>query len=100
MTMKRFVLLIAIMVACIGLAAAVPTTDAVTGITNRQVTFNQHGGAGTCWFTWGSSATNQIYHTVNSSTCSATYTQFGAPLLTSYTYYVKACDSTGCGAAV
>lgn len=97
--MKRYFLLTLALIALICVCGAVPTTNAVTGVTNRQATFNMAGGAGTCWFTWGNSATNQMYHTVNSTTCNS-FTQFGSPLLTSYTYYVKACDSTGCGNAV
>lgn len=92
-------LVILALIACISVCGALPTTDAVTGLSNREVTFNMHGGATECWFMWGGSTSNMIYHTTNDTSCGA-YVQYGSPLLTSYTYYVKACDVTGCGAAV
>lgn len=98
MTMKRMLaLLVCLCLACIGLVAAVPTTGSVSGIGAGTATFNQAGGASDCWFAWGTSTTNQIYRTWNDTACALTYTVTGAPLLSCTTYYVKACDLTGCG---
>jgi uncharacterized protein YceK len=99
--MKHSVLIIALLLMlAIGVCSAVPTTDAVSGLTNREVTFNAHGGATDCWFEWGGSNTGKmIYATMNDTACGP-YTQFGSPLLTSYTYYVKSCDTSGCGSTV
>ena len=96
--MKK-ILFILMLVLCIGICSAVPTTDAVTGVTTRSATLNAAGGVGTCWYTWGGNSVSQIYKTTN-STCGSSYTINGAPLLTSSTYYVRNCDSTGCGNTV
>jgi len=93
--MKKL-LFILLLVLCIGICSAVPVTNAVTSITTSKATFNAAGGVGTCWYLWGGNAVNQIYKTTN-ATCGSSYTQSGAPLLTSSVYYVTNCDSTGCG---
>lgn len=79
---------------------AVPTTLPVTGLTNQQVTFNANGGSTTGWFMWGY-GTN-FYWTTPNQTVSGSFSdnQFSAPMLTSTSYNVKACDVTGCGNAV
>lgn len=96
-----FALLICLYFALGGLAAAVPVTDAVTGVGPATATFHLHSSPFDCWFQWGTSTGNMIYRTPNESSCaSGAYTQTNAPLLTSTTYYVKGCDYTGCGSAV
>jgi hypothetical protein len=101
MKYNYFVIMAIVLISCVGICGAVPTTDAASGVTTREATFNSHGGATMCWFTWGGSSTgNLIYSTPNDSSCSGTYLQLGSPLLTSFTYYVKACDVTGCGNAI
>lgn len=100
MTMKRILLAALMLIGLISVCGAAPATGSVTGITASQVTFNSAGGASDCWFMWGGGANNLIYATTNDTSCSGTYTQTGSPLLTSYNYYVKACDLTGCGVAV
>lgn len=98
--MKRILLVALILMGLICVCGAAPATGSVTGVTSSQATFNKAGGSSDCWFMWGSSATNLIYATPNDTSCANTYTQTGSPLLTSYNYYVKACDLTGCGVAV
>lgn len=100
--MKRFlVLLVCLCLLAIGPVAAVPTTDAATSVTNNKVTLNMHGTPLDCWFKWGMASDNLIYFTPNETSCiSGTFTVIGSPLLTGTTYYAKACDQTGCGAAV
>lgn len=99
--MKRLLMLIICLCFALGgLAGAIPTTDAVSSVTAGTATLNGHGGASDCWFAFGGSEDNLIYHTFNDTSCSGTYTITGSPLLTSSTYYVEFCDLTGCGAAV
>lgn len=81
---------------------AVPTTGVVTDLTPGQVTFHATGGSGEGWFQWGQqSGGHYIWSTLNQSVSgSFTDTQYGSPMLTGKTYYVIACDSTGCGSEV
>jgi hypothetical protein len=98
--MKTYISLILCLVILVGSAGAVPTTLAVTGITERQVTFNANNGAGTAHFEWGS-ATSMMWSTPN-QTVSGVFSdyQLGPPMLNGRTYYVRACDDTGCGGSV
>jgi len=95
--MKHILYILIVAMLCISVCGAIPTTDAVTGVSQRDATFNMHGGATECWFQWGMSATaTGMYRTENDTSCGSAY-QYGSPLLTGSTYYVQACDSTGCG---
>lgn len=84
-------------------ACSVPTTQPVTDITGSQVTFNGIADpAGTVgWFSWGGINGGPYYWTTpnKSVTGGAAYQdyQYGPPMLTCTTYYVVACDDTGCG---
>lgn len=99
---KSFLIFILILSLLISPVLAAPTTDAVTEITAGQVRFNAHGGSGNGWFEWGGvSGSSYVWTTPNQTVSGAfTDTQFGAPMLSGQTYYVRACDSTGCGGEV
>jgi|WetSurMetagenome_2_1015567.scaffolds.fasta_scaffold10462_3 hypothetical protein len=75
-----------------------PTTQDVSGITVNQVTFHASGTGSDGWFEWGAYSGGYHWTTLN-QTYSGSFeeTQLGVPMLTSSTYYVRACDETGCG---
>jgi hypothetical protein len=81
----------------------VPVTGAVTDITNSQVWFHATaGGAGlNGWFAWGGFSGGPYYWSTPNQTIPGTGIfqdyQYGPPMLTCSTYYVVACDDTGCG---
>ena len=77
--------------------SAVPTTNAATMVGNNNITMNA-GGAITypLWFAWGLSTQHESWLTPN-MTSGANYTQTGSPLYSTTTYYIIACDATGCG---
>jgi hypothetical protein len=100
MTPKYFLIPILLLL-IVGVVSAVPNTLAVSDISNQQVTFNANGGAfpGLAWFEWGSHHDGYYYwSTINQTITAAAFsdTQYGTPLLTGQTYYVRACDETGC----
>lgn len=76
-----------------------PVTEAVTDLTNGQVTLHATGTGSDGWFEWGSYA-GAYYHwfTLNQTYAgSFSETIYGSTMLTGQTYYVRACDETGCG---
>ena len=95
----KFFALILLLCLILPPALALPTTNAVTGITSKEVTFNAAGGAGVGCFRWGQISGGPYYWSTPNQSVSGVYTdyQFGPPMLTGKTYYVVACDSTGCG---
>ncbi len=99
--MKATILVLMLMVAIVGVASALPTTQAVTDNNTRSVTFNAAGGSGSGHFEWGSSETYLAWATPN-KTVSGAWSDYqnGPPMLNGKTYYVRACDSTGCGGTV
>jgi hypothetical protein len=98
MKFNYFLIATLALIACISVCMAAPVTDAATGVSNRAVTMNMHGAVGACWYEWGGTG-NLLYSTGYLSTCGA-YEQWGAPLLSSTVYDVRACDTTGCGNTV
>jgi len=97
----------AVLVVCsfgmVAYAGAVPTTDAVSDISTTQATFNANGGDSDGWFEWGGYSGGYHWTTPNQTipgTGIYYEVQIGAPMLTGETYYVRACDNTGCGAEV
>lgn len=99
--MKRLLAILAILI-LIPAAMAAPVTNAVTDITANTATLNAAGGAGEAWFEWGTQSGGYYYYRTINQTASGAYsdTLFGPPYLTGTTYYVRACDVTGCGAEV
>lgn len=102
MMKNTFIVLLLLMVLAVTTATALPTTAAVTGITNEQVTFNANGGAaGAAWFEWGSrDGGSYPWRTWNETIGGGAYSdnQWGPPMRCGATYYVRACDTTGCDA--
>lgn len=98
--MKRLLPLVLLMLVCC--ASAAPNTLPVTDLTNGQVTFNADTGTfpGLAWFEWGKYSDDYFYWSTLNQTMPATGifydVQYGSPLLTCSTYYVRACDQTGC----
>ena len=100
--MRRLVFALIAFCLIVGFVSAVPTTGAVTGLSNRQATFSATGGSGSGWFEWGIFSGGPYYWSTPNQTVSGAFTdtQYGPPMMTSTTYYVRACDSTGCGGDV
>jgi hypothetical protein len=96
--MKRLILFIMLLL-MVGVATALPTTGAVTGIDANKVTFNAVGGSGEAYFKWGTSSGYNYFWTTPNQSVSGAFTDYqeGMPMLSRETYYVVACDSTGCG---
>jgi hypothetical protein len=96
--MKHATLFIAILL-LIGVVCAVPTTQPVTDIGAGKVTFNANGGSGEGWFKWGSASGYNYFWTTPNQSVSGAFTDYqeGMPMISGKTYYVVACDSTGCG---
>jgi hypothetical protein len=96
--MKRLILFIMLLL-MVGVATALPTTGAVTGIDANKVTFNAAGGSGEAYFKWGISSGYNYFWTTPNQSVSGAFTDYqeGMPMISGKTYYVVACDSTGCG---
>lgn len=99
MMIKKLLALFLLALLIIPASLALPVTNPVTGISNREVTFNAAGGAGQGCFRWGEISGGPYYWATPNQSVAGAYTdyQFGPPMLTGKTYYVVACDSTGCG---
>lgn len=77
------------------------TTGSVTDNTSTQATFHGSGSGSDGWFEWGAYSGGYHWITPNQTYSGTFYeVQIGAPMLTGETYYVRACDETGCGAEV
>jgi len=98
MQYKTIILLLIILTMVIVVQGA-PVTSNVTGITANQVTFSATGTGSDGWFEWGQFSGGYYHWTTLNQTYSGSFsdTQLGIPMLTSQTYYVRACDDTGCG---
>jgi len=100
--MKKTLIITLMLLLLVGSCSAI-VTEACTGVTNRHVDFHASGSlGGTGWFEWGGvSGSSYIWRTPNQST-TGVFTDYwdGLPMLTSKTYYVRACDRTGCGGQV
>lgn len=82
-------------------AYAVPTTVTATGITSQNLTFMVTGATDPVWWEYGVVTGNLAWRTDNQTvadTGTANLTETGTPLMSSTTFYYRACDSTGCGA--
>lgn len=97
--MKQHALIFVALLLIVGIVSAVPTTTAVTGITSGHVDFHATGGSGEAYFKWGSASGYNYFWTTPNQTVSGAFTDYqeGIPMLSGNTYYVVACDSTGCG---
>jgi hypothetical protein len=86
---------------CASVSAA-PAMVSVSPLTCRTATFNANGGAaGAAWFEWGQTTGGPyIWTTPNQTIGAGAFSdyQYGPPMLTGTTYYVRPCDTTGCGA--
>lgn len=80
--------------------AAIPTTGATTEVGNNNATFQATGVTGTVgWFMWGQFSGKLYLRTDNSTPTGGAISRrvWDFPIMGSTTYYVKACDLTGCG---
>ena len=80
--------------------SAVPTTNAAAGVTNNAATFSCAGAVGDTWFQYGTRIDIlNFWSNIETPVAGAvTTTVTGQALYPSTTYYVAACDSTGCDA--
>jgi hypothetical protein len=93
--MKHAILFIILLV-LVPVAIATPSGLSVSGVTNNAANFTA-SNTGDSWFEYGMSATTLNVWTPNQSASgSYTWTEYGSPLTSGRTYYVAACDSTGC----
>jgi hypothetical protein len=82
---------------------ALPTTGAAIAVGNNNATFQATGVTGTvAWFMWGQYPGKLYLKTINASVTggAAQKAVWDFPFMGSTTYYVKACDTTGCGSEV
>lgn len=95
------VILVIVLVALAGVpvVSGAPTTLPVTNITGGQADFHASGNGSDGWFEWGAISGGYYHWVTPNQTYTAEFgdTQLGTPLLTGQTYYVRACDDTGCG---
>ena len=94
----KFLVLTIAMICLVGFASALPTTGPVT-VSANGVVFTANGGSGDGWFKWGAIHGGNYYWSTPNQSVSGAYTDYqdGPPLISGSTYYVVACDSTGCG---
>jgi hypothetical protein len=81
-------------------STALPTTGAAIDISSNNATIPVTGITGTeVWVIWGQNPGGEIWNVPNQTPTagSADIVISGSPLLGFTRYYVKACDSTGCG---
>lgn len=98
---KEVLTLLLSVIILIGAVSAAPAMVSVAPLTCTTATFNANGAAaGEAWFEWGQHSSGPYYWTTPNQTIAiATFSdyQYGPPMLTGTTYYVRACDTTGCG---
>lgn len=87
----------------IGLVSAAPAIVSIH-VSCTTADFIANGAAaGDAWFQWGQFSGGPYYWSTPNQTIGAgAYgdSQYGPPMLTGTTYYVRPCDITGCGAEV
>ena len=95
-------LILIIVMLAISCVSAIPTTDAATLVGNNNVTFKASGASGPTWFLWGFYSGKLYLKTTNVTPAGgvACQTVWDYPIYGSTTYYVKACDVSGCGGEV
>ena len=97
--MKRILSLIVLLFLLAIPAGAVPSGTSVSDVGNNNVTFSASGfdSAGG-WFEYGLTAQSMnAWTSMEIPNASAiTWTETGSPLTTNTTFWVTACDSTGC----
>jgi hypothetical protein len=99
--MKAFICLtIAILLALVGVAGALPSTVAATNITNNGFTIGCTGAVNTTQFHYGTNPSNLNIWTMELSPVGGVVTsvEYSSPIMPSTHYYITACDSTGCDA--
>ena len=96
--MKLIPFLFVALALLVAAVSAVPTTGAVTLIGNNNFTVTCAGASGSTWFQFGTDPTKLNFWS-NTETAvggAITVTVMGGAVYPSTTYYVAACDSTGC----
>jgi hypothetical protein len=99
--MKAFICLtIIVLLAFVGVVGAIPSTLAVTNITNNGFVVGCTGAVNSTHFQYGTTPAHLNIWTSYSdpSGGSVTSTEYGSPIMPSTHYYITACDSTGCDA--
>lgn len=97
----RLILFILAMAVIIGAVSAAPVTGAVTLAGSNNMTLHSTGAVGITWFEYGLTSGYLSWKTPN-ATATDPYEKwvYGSPLIAGQKYYVRACDTTGCGAEV
>jgi len=100
---KILILTVLFILLTAGTAQAVPTTGSVTSVGNNNFTISATGCASDgCWFEYGPNPDILTIWTTEQIPVggSITHNEYGSPIMTDTTYYIAACDNTGCGATV
>ena len=85
----------------IGVASAVPAGTAVSAVGNNNATFSAISVLDHAWFEYGMTPSTLVVWTDNVSAGGAyTWTEYGSPLSSGFTYYVAGCDDSGCDSPV
>jgi hypothetical protein len=86
----------------VSVISAAPTITGYSGITSNAVNVSVNGvaGDGVAWAIYGQNPTGEMWISNNYTATGgiAQISIWGAPLLGGTTYYIEACDSTGCSA--
>ena len=98
----RIPLLLIIAALCILPVLAVPTTGAVDAIGDNNATFHATGASGNTWFMWGMYSEKLYLKTTNTTPVAGVVATrvWDFPIFSNTQYFVKACDSSGCGSEV
>lgn len=95
--MKLLVLLLGVVLLVGGVCAI--TTEPIGIVTSNSVVLNAAGAASPWWFEYGQLSGSLSWKTPNTSTSGAvTKTIKGSPLNGNTVFFVRACDTSGCGA--
>lgn len=93
-----FAIALAVFLLAMQISCAAPTGLSVSLIGNNNVTFSATSAESQAWFEYGmTSATLNVWTQNVTASGAYTWTEVGSPLTSGETYYVAACDNTGCG---
>lgn len=83
----------------VGIASAIPTTNAATLVGSNNATVSGTGFVGVGWFNWGQNPNSEYWKTPNQTPTGGalTYRISQSPLFGNTVFYFNACDQSGCG---
>jgi hypothetical protein len=97
--MKSWLFVLIAIALLIAPAFAVPSTPSISGISSSGFNMSSSTGQSVGWFRWGLNSAYPEWRSPNQTGGGAyLYSQVGSPYWGGLTYYVMACDVTGCSA--